>query len=370
MKHTIGSIGTAAALLLSCATSYAQDPEICGDVDNSGAVVATDALRVLRFAVGQNVTLACPAAVGNLCWDANGDTVCDPAEDVNGDEICDIVDCQGPAGPTGPQGPAGPTGPQGEIGEAGEVGPTGPAGDIGPTGPQGEPGPTGPTGPTGPAGIPGQNGHDGVPGPPGSNGPPGKDGIPGPPGSQGPPGLQGNPGNPGAPGKDGIPGPPGAQGPPGLQGIQGNPGKDGIAGPPGSQGPPGHNGVGSGWTSMFNNTKIDGVMTDVLMRNVTGSAHYLVNGKVGSPFANNAKQVTCNLIAVESNVSTTIDNTETMLVGSPSTTAKGTIALGGVYTPTGGAAATVDIVMQCATGGDERQLTRGVLNIVGVNSLN
>jgi len=32
----------------------------CGDLDNSGAVVATDALLALRRAVGQSVTLVCP----------------------------------------------------------------------------------------------------------------------------------------------------------------------------------------------------------------------------------------------------------------------------------------------------------------------
>ena len=75
-----------------------------------------------------------------------------------------LIDIQGPIGPTGPQGPTGPigetgpigpTGPQGDIGPTGPEGPTGPQGNTGPTGPQGDIGPTGPEGPTGPQGDPG-----------------------------------------------------------------------------------------------------------------------------------------------------------------------------------------------------------------------
>jgi hypothetical protein len=106
------------------------------------------------------------------------------------------------------------------------------------------------------------------------------------------------------------------------------------------------------------------------MRRVTGTGAYMVNAKVGAPFGNNAKQVTCKLIAVENNSATTLDSSETLWIGNNTTTAKGVIALGGLYLPNGGAAAGVDIVMQCFTGGDSRTLTRGVLNVVGVNAVN
>src|SRR5262249_10605222 len=49
----------AAALLLVSSPAGAEIVGICGDVDASGNVVASDALRVLRFAVGQDVTLIC-----------------------------------------------------------------------------------------------------------------------------------------------------------------------------------------------------------------------------------------------------------------------------------------------------------------------
>ncbi|HEY2774581.1 MAG TPA: hypothetical protein VGK20_11100 [Candidatus Binatia bacterium] len=403
--------------------AHAQTPTICGDVDASGAVVASDALRVLRFAVGQNVTLVCPAAaagINNLCWDTNGNSTCDPAEDLNGDGFCDAQDCQGPAGPAGPAGaagatgsvgPAGPTGPQGaagvqgDAGATGSVGPTGPAGAAGPTGDTGATGSVGPTGPTGPFGPfgppglngnPGLNGKDGPQGPPGSDGPPGHDGQTGPPGATGPPGhdgSQGPPGLQGNPGKDGIAGPPGSTGPPGqtgANGVPGSPGKDGVAGPPGSQGPPGlmgpsgplgppgqngkdgTNGVDGkaiGWTNTFNNAAISGTLTDVLVKTVTGATSYMVNAKVGTPFANNQKQVNCNLVAVENGAATSIDSSETMLLANATTTAKGVVALGGVFNAAS-ASDSIDIVMQCQTGGDARQLTRGVLNVVAVANQN
>src|SRR6187399_352371 len=99
---------TAAAfstLLLSASGAFAQS-DVCGDLDGSGSVVATDALRLLRFAVGQDVQIACPAATG-ACWDTNGNDVCDAEEDIDGDTFCGATDCRGPAGPTGPTGPAG-----------------------------------------------------------------------------------------------------------------------------------------------------------------------------------------------------------------------------------------------------------------------
>lgn len=337
--------GMVLGVLLGATVGQVQAAPACGDLDDSGSIVASDALLLLRFAVGQDVSVTCPSATGSFCWDTSGDGICDPAEDLDGDGFCDAVDCRGAdgaPGPTGPQGPAGPQGVTGEAGLPGEKGDPGAAGPKGADGPQGEPGeagPAGPTGPTGPAGPVGPPGLQGNPGLNGKDGAPGHDGIAGPPGEQGPPGLQGEPGRDGAPGRDGERGP---------------------------QGPPGWSG---GWTRTFQTAAISSAKTDVLVRRVTGTTGYMVNAKVGAPFANGAKQVTCNLNAIEDGTETLLDTSETLWLGSSNATAKGVIALNGVYQPTGGASAGVDLVLQCFTGGDTRTLTRGVMNIVGVNTI-
>ncbi len=48
----------AAALLVLCALGHA-DAQVCGDVDASGKVTASDALRLLKRSVGQPVVLTC-----------------------------------------------------------------------------------------------------------------------------------------------------------------------------------------------------------------------------------------------------------------------------------------------------------------------
>src|SRR6185369_2666798 len=144
-----------AAVLMPAPTSAATTQ--CGDLDGNGSVVATDALRLLRVAVGQQLAIECPGA-GLSCWDANGDNTCEAVEDINDDDGCDYLDCQGPAGPTGPKGTTGLTGPTGPAGAPGVQGPTGPSGAQGPTGPSGVQGPTGPTGSTGPTGPTGAAG--------------------------------------------------------------------------------------------------------------------------------------------------------------------------------------------------------------------
>lgn len=51
------------AFLLSAGLAYAADP-VCGDVNASGAVSATDALLVLKAGVGVDVYLSCPGSNG------------------------------------------------------------------------------------------------------------------------------------------------------------------------------------------------------------------------------------------------------------------------------------------------------------------
>src|ERR1051326_2089262 len=62
---------------------------------------------------GANGTTGPNGANGINCWDANGNGINDPSEDVNGDGSWNALDCagaQGAAGPTGPQGPSGANG--------------------------------------------------------------------------------------------------------------------------------------------------------------------------------------------------------------------------------------------------------------------
>src|SRR3569832_696964 len=161
MKTRLISAAALSAFLLGGAVAFAQTSEVCGDLDGNGSIVATDALRLLRFAVGQNVSIACPGiAAGLLCWDSNGDTVCDPEEDVDGDTFCTVSDCQGPPGATGPTGPAGTNGTPGTPGTPGAAGVTGPTGPTGPAG--GPPGPTGPLGIAGTVGATGPQGDQGL----------------------------------------------------------------------------------------------------------------------------------------------------------------------------------------------------------------
>jgi hypothetical protein len=111
------------------------------------------------------------------------------------------------------------------------------------------------------------------------------------------------------------------------------------------------------------------VTTDVLSQHVTGVTNYLIDAKVNAPFGNNAKQVTCTLTAVENGVATVIDSSDTLLIGSSTTTAKGVLSLNGRYVPTGGSAVGIDLIMGCATAGDTRILTKGAMNIYGAKAM-
>lgn len=189
---------------------------------------------------------------GISCWDANGNGVNDPAEDVNSDGNWNSLDCvgatgaAGPAGSPGATGAAGPMGPTGVAGTPGATGAQGPTGTNGATGAQGPTGPTGATGPTGfgigPTGPTGANGSTGAQGPTGSAGAAGATGAQGPTGPQGPTGAAGTAGATGAQGPTGpagAAGATGAQGPTGNVGAAGPTGPAGAAGATGAQGPTG-----------------------------------------------------------------------------------------------------------------------------------
>ncbi len=73
---------------LTSAPAFAQ-LQLCGDHDGSGAINTTDALLVLRRAVGQQITLMCPASAGPGC----GNGVIDAGEDCDfgdlGGQVCE-----------------------------------------------------------------------------------------------------------------------------------------------------------------------------------------------------------------------------------------------------------------------------------------
>lgn len=62
---------------------------------------------------------------GINCWDANGNGINDPSEDISGDGNWNSLDCVGATGPTGL---TGATGVQGNTGPTGNTGATGPTG--------------------------------------------------------------------------------------------------------------------------------------------------------------------------------------------------------------------------------------------------
>ena len=290
---------------------------------------------------------------------------------------------QGPAGSNGAKGDRGDAGPQGADGLHGNDGTNGKDGALGLNGTNGK------------DGAPGQNGTNGKDGAPGQNGSNGKDGAPGLngkghhvvvtkllPGSicptggnqqdfytiapdgtmtlvdteylcHGSNGAQGPQGNQGANGRDGAPG---------LNGFNGG---QGPQGPQGQQGPPG---VAKGWHKKFDSSAITSTSTIVLSQVVTGTPAYLIDAKINSPFANNAKSVACTLTAVDNGVTTIIDSSDALLIGNTQTTAKGGISLAGVYNASS-SSASVTFNVSCATGGDTRTLTNGRMNIVGANSV-
>jgi hypothetical protein len=68
----------------------------------------------LRFVVGQDVEIGCPA--GTHCWDVDGDGVCGEQEDVTADGFCNALDCRGDTGSRGEDGETGPAGLPGSPG--------------------------------------------------------------------------------------------------------------------------------------------------------------------------------------------------------------------------------------------------------------
>ena len=190
--------------------------------------------------------------------------------------------------------------------------------------------------------------------------------VRGPKGDNGHDGNNGTNGTNGNNGDKGDKGDPGSNGNNGAPGLTGAPGFNGPQGPKGDQGPPGY---AYGWHKRFNSAAITGTSTTVLSQVGTGTAAYLIDAKMGAPFANNAKTVTCTLVAVENGVSITLDSSDTLLLGNSQTTVKHDVSLAGVYTATGGPSANVTFNLNCSTGGDARTLSNGRMNIVGVNSL-
>lgn len=105
-----------------------------------------DGIAGLKGQEGPKGKMGEDGVAGLSCWDANGNGIGDPAEDINSDGNYNSLDCIGPVGLQGPQGDQGPTGaagPQGDQGPQGIVGPDGPQGDAGAKGETGDQGSAG-----------------------------------------------------------------------------------------------------------------------------------------------------------------------------------------------------------------------------------
>ncbi len=86
---------TDALYVLRAAVGSATCPLCVCDVDDSGTIAASDALRVLRYAIGLPVTMACPACTPATCGDGIVNQVseqCDVPDDDGCPGLC-LSDC-------------------------------------------------------------------------------------------------------------------------------------------------------------------------------------------------------------------------------------------------------------------------------------
>jgi hypothetical protein len=83
MTKRIASAALTAIVLVAVRSSFAADP-LCGDVNQSDTVTSSDALLVLKTAVGQSIELQCPAfATEPTC----GNDDAEPGEACDGPEL-------------------------------------------------------------------------------------------------------------------------------------------------------------------------------------------------------------------------------------------------------------------------------------------
>jgi hypothetical protein len=107
--------------LICLGSILAMDTEIdCKDVAMSGLLdaiwfSASTQITGQQGEQGEQGEQGAPGAPGENCWDANGNGIQDPDEDVNGDGAWNTLDCQGPAGEDGQSGQS----IRGEPGESG-----------------------------------------------------------------------------------------------------------------------------------------------------------------------------------------------------------------------------------------------------------
>ncbi len=77
-RRLVASAATAALVFSAVETATAGEPPVCGDVERNYSLTASDALRILRRAVGQEVEIICPPSATPLrtgqttCYDAGG----------------------------------------------------------------------------------------------------------------------------------------------------------------------------------------------------------------------------------------------------------------------------------------------------------
>jgi hypothetical protein len=95
MAAVLGIVGV---VVLAPATEAGAVTQICGDVDGSGQLVATDALQVLGKAVGQNIDLECPSVCSTTTSTTStttttmpsafcGNAQIDPGEDCDSSDV-------------------------------------------------------------------------------------------------------------------------------------------------------------------------------------------------------------------------------------------------------------------------------------------
>lgn len=166
------------------------------------------------------------------------------------------------------------------------------------------------------------------------------------PGPAGPKGDKGNPGTAGATGAKGDKGDPGAAGPAGPKGDQGN---NGSKGDKGDNGKDGHSRRGWGHSGCLKTFLVSTPTTLSTQGPVTGEASYSVEATIRAPWADGQKAIRCTLTATENNVSTVFDSADTLIPGNQKATAKGEVRLKKIYTPSGGAAASVTFSLACQT---------------------
>lgn len=89
------SCGSIALAMFLVAAFQTRALAVCGDVTGEGELTSSDALAVLRAAVGQETTLICSCSDDSVCATDGSDDACDALSINACDDCCDQSDsCQ------------------------------------------------------------------------------------------------------------------------------------------------------------------------------------------------------------------------------------------------------------------------------------